>query len=54
MWGYQLIPSKADFEQTSGIFGSWNNNVNDDLKYLKGTNTIASTLPLFHSSFEYI
>lgn len=52
MWGYQLIPSKADFGQTSGIFGNWNNNVNDDLKYLKGTTTVASSLPIFHSSFE--
>jgi hypothetical protein len=54
MWGYHLIPSKADFKQTSGIFGSWNNDVNDDLKYLKGTTTIASSLPIFHNSFEYI
>ena len=52
MWGFQLIPSKSEFNSTDGIFSNWNNNQNDDLKYLRNSTTLAKTQTDFYNSFE--
>ena len=52
MWGFQFIPSKSEFNSTDGIFSTWNNNQNDDLKYLRNSTTIAKTQTDFYNSFE--
>ena len=52
MWGFEFIPSKSEFNSTDGIFGSWNKNKNDDLKYLRNSTTTAKNQTEFFNSFE--
>lgn len=52
MWGYNVIPSKADAGQTTGLFGNFNGNYNDDMKYLKGTTTVAASDSAVYASFK--
>jgi hypothetical protein len=52
IYGFELIPSKADFQKTNGIFGSWNDNQNDDQKYLRNSITVAPNQEAFFDSFK--
>ena len=54
MWGFQIVPSKSEFNSTDGMFGNWNGKKNDDLKFLKNSTTIAKNLTEFYDSFKYI
>ena len=54
MWGFQIVPSKSEFNSTDGMFGNWNGKKNDDLKFLKNSTTIANNLTEFYNSFKYI
>jgi hypothetical protein len=51
MYGFQIIPSKADFNQLNGIFGNYNGDSSDDVKYLRNTNTNANNDIEFFDSF---
>ena len=52
IYGFELIPSKADYNKTNGIFGNWNDNEEDDLKYLRNSLTIAENREAFFESFK--
>ena len=52
MWGLEVIPSKADYNSTNGIFGNSNGNSNDDLKFIRNTNTTAVNMEEFFESFK--
>ena len=52
MWGLEIIPSKADYNSTNGIFGNSNGNSNDDLQFIRNTNTTAVNLEEFFESFK--
>lgn len=45
---FTIVPSKADFGRTGGILGNWNN-LDDDLLYLRNTNTSATESAIFNS-----
>lgn len=53
MYGFQIIPSKADYNQLNGIFGNYNGNSSDDIKFLRNTNTVANSDIEFFNSFLY-
>ncbi len=38
MYGFEIVPSKADYGYTRGIFGNSNGNPNDDIVFRSGTN----------------
>jgi hypothetical protein len=38
MYGLEVIPSKADYGFTSGIFGNSNGNPEDDIVFIPNTN----------------
>jgi hypothetical protein len=52
IYGFEIIPSKADFRKTNGIFGSWNDDQTDDLKYLRNSFTIAANEDAVFDSFK--
>ena len=52
MWGLEIIPSKADYGMTSGANGNSNGDPNDDLIYLRNTNTAAVSLDEYLESFK--
>jgi hypothetical protein len=52
MYGLEIIPSKADYNSTNGIFGNSNGNSNDDLRYLRSTNTLALNIEEFYESYN--
>ncbi len=38
MYGLEVIPSKADYGQTSGVFGNSNGDQSDDIIFRPNTN----------------
>lgn len=48
---FDIIPSKVDFQKTSGIFSKWNKDETDDLVYLKN-GSIATDLNELFDSFK--
>jgi hypothetical protein len=54
MYGFQIIPSKADYNQLNGIFGNFNEDSSDDIKYIRNTNIPANSEIEFFNSFLYV
>lgn len=52
MYGLEIIPSKGDYNHTSGIFGNSNGDSSDDLVYLRNTTSVANSLDEFFESFK--
>lgn len=52
MYGFEIVPSKADYKSTNGIFGNSNGIYTDDLKYLRNTNNVARNMDEFFESFK--
>lgn len=51
-WGFEIVPSKADFGKSTGLFGNFDGNYYDDLIYLRDGKTIASSLDAYLDSFK--
>ena len=52
MWGFQIVPSKSEFNSTDGMFGNWNSKKDDDLKFLRNSTSIAENQTEFYNSFK--
>jgi hypothetical protein len=54
MHGLEIVPSKGDYNQTTGIFGNSNGNKTDDLVFTRNTAKVANNLEEFFESFKFV
>ena len=54
MYGFEVVPSKGDYNQTTGIFGNSNGNPTDDLVFTRNTAKVAKNLEEFFESFKFV
>ena len=54
MYGFEIVPSKGDYNQTTGIFGNSNGNSADDLVFARNTAKVAKNLEEFFESFKFV
>ena len=54
MYGLEIVPSKGDYNHTTGIFGNSNGNSTDDLVFTRNTAKVAKNLEEFFESFKFV
>ena len=54
MYGLEIVPSKGDYNQTTGIFGNSNGNSTDDLVFTRNSAKVANNLEEFFESFKFV
>lgn len=54
MYGFEIVPSKGDYNQTTGIFGNSNEDSTDDLVFTRNTAKRAKNLEEFFESFKFV